>query len=270
MTPSSAVSGLLRVDDLAELFERRWKHVAMMGPAPKVTALTILTNGGGAGILAADALMTELRRSSWHTLAPDDRGAIGSTPFCPKGWSRGNPVDIIGDADAERYRAAVDILMTDGNIDACLILNSPTAVTSGLAAAEAVVESLAGQRKCVFAELDRRTTSRAARQHFAANRLPTYQTPEQAVRAFMHLVDFQHNRALLAETPPSLPDEFALSGVEARSIIAKALKEGRDFRPPRNLSPSCAPMALPQWSRRSCDRLPKQALQPPRPQVHSR
>lgn len=215
--------GILRVDDLDQLFGVL-ETLAMMRPT-KGDRLAILTNGGGVGILAADALV-----KYGGKLAPLDPATIAQlNEVLPIGWSKGNPVDIIGDADADRYRAALDILITDRNTDACLILNSPTAVTSGHAAAEAVVESLAGQRKCVFTSWIGEQTSRAARQHFAENRLPTYQTPEQAVRAFMHLVDFQHNRALLAETPPSLPDEFAPASAEARPIITKALAQGRDF-----------------------------------------
>lgn len=216
-------TGLLRVDDLDELFGAM-ETLALMRPT-KGDRLAILTNGGGAGILAADALVKHGGRLA--VLQPSTIAQLDQV--LPAGWSRGNPVDIIGDAAADRYRAALDILIKDDNADAFLILNSPTAITSSLAAAEAVVGSLAGQRTCAFTSWVGEQTSRAARQKFAENHLLSYETPEQAVRAFMHLVTFQHNRTLLAETPPSLPTEFSPALDDAKSIISLALQQGRDF-----------------------------------------
>ena len=216
-------AGILRVDDLDELFAAM-ETLALTGPA-KGDRLTIVTNGGGAGILAADALIGQggkLAPLNPVTMARLDQ-------VLPSGWSRQNPVDIIGDADAARYRAAIDILAEDPDSDALLVLNSPTALTSSVAAADAVIAGLASRAKPLLAAWIGEFTSRDARARFAANSIASYGTPEQAVRAFMHMVHYQRNRILLAETPPSLPIDFVPQRAEARRIIDQALQDGRDF-----------------------------------------
>ncbi|MDY0870974.1 bifunctional acetate--CoA ligase family protein/GNAT family N-acetyltransferase [Dongia rigui] len=215
--------GLLRVDDLAELFEAM-ETLALMGPAPG-DRLTILTNGGGAGILAADALVRAGGR-----LAPLDATVLGRLDaVLPKGWSRGNPVDIIGDADPERYRVAMDILADDPHCDALLVLNSPTALTSSDEAADAVIAGLAGRKKPVLTSWIGDQTSRPARAKFAAAKIPSYTTPEQAIRAFGHMVAYRHSQMLLTETPPSLPGNFTPDRDIVRRMIDQALTKGRSF-----------------------------------------
>jgi acetyltransferase len=215
--------GLLRVDDLAELFEAM-ETLALMGPA-QGDRLTILTNGGGAGILAADALV----RAGGH-LAPLDPTVLARLDaVLPKGWSRGNPVDIIGDADAERYRLATDILAGDTHSDALLVLNSPTALTSSDAAADAVIAGLAGRKKPILTSWIGDQTSRPARAKFAAAKIPSYTTPEQAVRAFGYMVAYRHSQMLLTETPPSVPSNFMPDRTTARRMIDRALAKGRSF-----------------------------------------
>ncbi|WP_374378408.1 GNAT family N-acetyltransferase [Dongia sp.] len=215
--------GLVRVDELGELFEAM-ETLALMGPASG-ERLTIVTNGGGAGILAADALVGQ----GGH-LSPLDPAVIERLDtILPKGWSRQNPVDIIGDANPERYRATIDILAGDDKSDALLVLNSPTALTSSDEAAEAVIAGLGGRKKAVLASWIGDQTSRPARAKFAANGIPSYLTPEQAVRAFRYMVTYRQNQIKLMETPPSLPANFAPDRATARGIIDAAIKAGRDF-----------------------------------------
>jgi acetyltransferase len=215
--------GILRVGDLAELFEAM-ETLALMGPA-QGERLTIVTNGGGAGILAADALI-----GRGGKLAPLNPAIISALDrVLPPGWSRQNPVDIIGDANPERYRAAIDILAQDEDSDALLVLNSPTAVTSSLAAADAVIAGLAGRPKSMLTSWIGEQTSRLAREKFAAAGIPSYGTPEQAVRAFMHMVQYRRGHVQLAETPPSMPTDFSPDRTEARRIIDQALRDRRDF-----------------------------------------
>jgi acetyltransferase len=215
--------GLLRVNDLAELFEAM-ETLALMGPASG-ERLTIVTNSGGAGILAADALVRQGGR-----LAPLDPDLIAKLDQAlPSGWSRQNPVDIVSDADPERYRAAIDILAADDRSDALLVLNSPSALTSSDAAAEAVIAGLGAHRKTILTSWIGEQTSRPARQKFAENGIPSYPTPEQAVRAFGHMVAYRQSRAQLTETPPSLPANFTPDRKTVRRMIDQALHAGRDF-----------------------------------------
>src|SRR5215204_3953018 len=133
-------AGLLRVFDLDELFAAA-ETLGRQKPFPG-KRLAILTNGGGVGVLAVDRLIDlggTLAGISDGTLMKLDR-------LLPPTWSRANPVDIIGDADAARYAGALEALLADGANDAVLVLNVPTALASAPAAAKAVVDTIQRDR----------------------------------------------------------------------------------------------------------------------------
>ena len=125
---------MLRVATMAELFDAV-ETLALTGEQHG-ERLAILTNGGGAGVLATDALAAQggrLAELSPETIARLDR-------VLPPTWSRGNPVDIIGDAPGARYAAALEALFADAGVDAVLALNCPTALAAPEEAARAVIE----------------------------------------------------------------------------------------------------------------------------------
>jgi acetyltransferase len=218
-----ARAGLLRVLDLDALFEAvETLAVARRLPGDR---LAILTDGGGIGILATDALLDFDGRLA--TLSPDTLARLDAV--LPPAWSRGNPVDIIGDAPARRYGDALAILLEDKGIDAILVLNCPTAVTSATDAARAVVEAVKDTDRCILTNWVGGETAEPARRLLAAARLPTYDTPEHAVRAFAHIVQFHRNQERLTETPPSLPETFAVETAAARAIIGNVLAAGRSM-----------------------------------------
>src|SRR5262249_14705606 len=117
----------------------------------------------------------------------------------PAMWSHGNPVDIGGDADAARYEAALDALLADPDADAVLVLNCPTAVVDGSDAARAVLRAHERRRCCLLTSWVGEATAGKARALFATAGVPTYDTPENAVRGFMHLVRWRRSRAQLME-----------------------------------------------------------------------
>jgi acetyltransferase len=214
-------AGLLRVFHLDELFAA----AETLGSARRIEGdrLAILTNGGGLGILATDALIDEggrLAELSAETIQRLDAKL-------PAIWSRGNPVDIIGDADARRYASALDELLADPGCDAVLVLNCPTAVADGVAAAEATLEAYKRHSKCMLTSWVGEATASRARDLFAAQGVPTYDTPESAVGGFMHLARWRRNRAQLMQTPPSIPDSFQPDTAAARRAIAASLGAGR-------------------------------------------
>ena len=214
-------AGMLRVFDLDELFEAV-ETLAVARP-PGGDRLAILTNGGGIGILAADAVIGlggHLASLSAETLARLD-GVL------PSGWSRGNPVDIIGDAPSDRYADALAALVGEPNADAILVLNCPTAITSSVEAAEAVIGTAGREQRSLFTSWVGEQTAGQARRRFAETSIPTYDTPEHAVRAFMHMVRYGRNQALLTETPPSLAADFVPDTAAARGIIERVLQSGR-------------------------------------------
>ncbi len=216
-------AGLLRVFELAELFAA----AETLASARRVGGdrLAILTNGGGLGILATDALIE--RGGHLAELAAATRQRLDSV--LPAMWSRGNPVDIIGDADAHRYEAALDELLGDPGADAVLVLNCPTAVTDGLAAAEATLGAYRRHQRCVLTSWVGEATANRARDLFSAAGVPTYDTPESAVSGFMHLARWQQSRVQLMQTPPSIPESFRPDAATARRIIAGALAAGREL-----------------------------------------
>jgi acetyltransferase len=214
-------AGLLRVYDLAELFAAA-ETLDSAKPA-EGERLAILTNGGGLGILATDALIDvggKLAELSGPTLARLDA-------VLPPMWSHANPVDIIGDADAARYEAALDALFADPAIDAVLALNCPTAIVDGAATAQAVLQAQERHKRCLLTSWVGEATAEKARALFAAAGVPTYDTPEAAVRGFMHLVRWRRSQTQLMQTPPSIPESFQPDKEGARRVIAAALAGGR-------------------------------------------
>ncbi|HSK39624.1 MAG TPA: acetate--CoA ligase family protein, partial [Arenibaculum sp.] len=214
-------AGILRVDDLDELFDAA--ETLAVGVPITGDRLAILTNGGGMGVLATDTLIQRGGR-----LARIGEAAMAKLDtVLPPTWSHGNPVDIIGDAPGTRYADALAALLEDPANDAILVLNCPTAVADSTEAAEAVVATLKGRRHSVLTSWLGENGAAEARRLFAANRIPTYETPSKAVRAFLHLVDFRRNQDLLMETPPSVPEQFETDEASARQVIEAVLDEGR-------------------------------------------
>jgi len=215
-------AGMLRVLTLHELFDA----VEILSYQTKTVGerLAIVSNGGGMGVMATDALMQaggRLAELSEETVAWLNR-------ILPANWSHGNPLDILGDATAQRYADVLDVVMEDRNVDAVLTMNCPTAVASSHEAAEAVVAALGARpRKLVLTSWVGGTTARPARDLLAENNLPTYETPEQAISAFMYLVNYRRSQDLLMETPPSVPEAFEPDRALARRLVDQALGEGR-------------------------------------------
>jgi acetyltransferase len=216
-------AGTLRVHDLDELFDA--VETLAMRPPVKGDRLAILTNGGGAGVLATDSLLEQGGR-----LAELDAGTLAKLDAClPGTWSHGNPVDIIGDAPGSRYTAALNALLEAPDVDAILVLNCPTAVASGLDAAQAVVATARGKERVVLTNWLGANAAEPARKLIGEAGMPTYDTPENAVRGFMHLVRYRRVQANLMEVPPSIPSEFTPDEAGAREIVRAALAAGESW-----------------------------------------
>src|SRR5690606_36247632 len=159
--------------------------------------LGIVTNAGGPGVLATDRAIDlglaipELESKTISRLDEE----------LPAHWSHGNPVDIIGDAPASRYRAALDAVLNDGNVDGVLVMLTPTALADAGAAARDVVEAAKGQPKPVFACWMGDEQVAEGRRCFTEAGLPHFDTPEAAVGAFAALAAYRRNQQLLLEVP---------------------------------------------------------------------
>jgi acetyltransferase len=215
-------AGMLRVQTLEDLFAA----VQTLGlvDAPRGDRLAILTNGGGAGVLATDAL--EAQGGRLAELSAETRARLDAA--LPPTWSHANPVDLVGDAGPERYGTALRALVEDPGVDGVLVLHCPTAVASSADAARAVIEVAAGRRRpAILTSWVGDATAGEARRLFAEHRLPSYATPEHAADAFMEMVSYRRNQEILIETPPAVPEEIAPDAARAREPIERALAEGR-------------------------------------------
>jgi acetyltransferase len=215
-------AGMLRVDTLQELFVAA-ETLARFG-ANRAESLTIMTNGGGAGVMAADAAAlagVELSELSAATRAPLDA-------VLPPTWSHANPIDIIGDAPAHRYTATLEALLADPQSGALLFLHAPTAIVSSTEIADACLPLVRGARDRVMACWLGEAAVAAARARFVEAGIADYATPEQAVHAFAMLATYRRNQALLMEAPTASENPPPRLG-EARAIVDAVLAEGRSM-----------------------------------------
>jgi acetyltransferase len=216
-------AGILRVLELDEVFDAVETLSAPL--ALKGDHLAILTNGGGVGVLATDALLDfggELAELSRDTLAKLDM-------VLPPTWSHGNPVDIVGDAPGSRYADALSRLLEAPEVDAVLALNCPTAIASGIDAAQAVIDCVAKKRAAVLTSWLGAGAAVEARRSFSKARIPTYETPDKAIRGFMHLVHYRRGQEILLEVPSSVAADFTPDDKGARSMIRDALAAERSW-----------------------------------------
>jgi acetyltransferase len=214
-------AGLLRVADLEELFAAA-NTLSMLKPGVG-SRLAILTNGGGVGILAIDRLADfggQPAVLSEATLDALDK-------VLPSTWSRGNPVDIVGDADEARCTAALEVLLSAQEVDAVFVVHVPTALADPVSMAEAVTTHLRSRREvgeqagkpvlaCWLAQEE------AARQRLQTAGVPTYRSLTGAVHGFMHLVHYAEAQRQLLAVPPSLPAGFKPDRERARRALGEA------------------------------------------------
>ena len=231
-------AGLLRVTDLEELFAAA-ETLGRLRPF-NGKRLAILTNGGGVGVLAVDRLMDF--GGTLAGLSPETMQRLDAA--LPAIWSKGNPVDIAGDAGAERYTAAFEALLNDPANDAILVMNVPTALASATEAAQAVVAVAQENRKRLFRPkpvfavwIGEDATAATA---FETAGIPYYSNETDAVRGFMHLVHYREVIDGLMEVPPSLPADFSPDVTTARRIVKQVVSEGRTWLNPMEV---CGVMA---------------------------
>jgi acetyltransferase len=188
-------SGVLRVNSIAELFYMA--EVLAKQPRPKGPRLTILTNAGGPGVLATDALiqnggeLTELSPQAMEDL----------NVLLPAAWSHNNPVDILGDASPSRYAQALDIAAKDQNSDGMLVILTPQAMTDPTATAEALVKYAETFDKPIIASWMGGKDVAAGEAILNRANIPTFPYPDTAARMFDYMVRYAENQHLLYETP---------------------------------------------------------------------
>jgi acetyltransferase len=221
-------AGLVRVHELEELFTAAETLTSVKPVAGN--RLLIVTNGGGAGVLAVDDLI-----SSGGRLAPLGESLIAQLDkVLPANWSRANPIDIIGDAKPERYGVTLDAVLADCEADAILVMNCPTALASSSDAAQAVIDSIhrapnPQRLPPIFTNWLGEEAAAEARRRFRAVSIPTYESPADAVKGFAYLWQYTKAQNELMRTPPWEPDRLKLADEEVRSIMRAAACAGRSL-----------------------------------------
>ncbi|MGO9180272.1 MAG: bifunctional acetate--CoA ligase family protein/GNAT family N-acetyltransferase [Candidatus Limnocylindrales bacterium] len=214
--------GVLRVDSVEDLFAIA--DVLAKQPRPKGRRLSILTNAGGPGVLATDALIGG--GGQLTELTPEATEAFNA--ILPAPWSHNNPVDIIGDAPPERYAAALDIAASDPGSDGLLVVLTPQAMTDPTRTAEQLVPFAHIEGKPVLASWMGGADVEAGTAILRAAGIPTFPYPDTAVEMFNYMWRYSDSLHSLYETP-SMPDDetSSVNRTLARDIIDGVRREGR-------------------------------------------
>lgn len=214
-------AGMLRVMTTDALFDAA-ETLARARPVQD-EALLILTNGGGPGVMATDALVTAGGKLA--ELSLEARQALDQV--LPDNWSHGNPVDIIGDAPAERYRQALSILLEKQPDHPLLFIHSPTAIVPSSAIARSIAPLARNARSPILACWMGDAAVAEARQVFSQSDIPQFSTPERAVQAFLQVVEYRRNQRLLMQVPSADQLSEPMNLEAARALIADVLSDGR-------------------------------------------
>jgi acetyltransferase len=213
-------AGIVRVNDIDELFAAA-ETVARVSRL-RGDRLAIVTNGGGVGVLATDALVAaggRLAKLSEQTMQRLNTAM-------PPTWSHGNPVDIVGDGGPERYEKALRIVGDDPGVDATLVLNCPVALASEVDIARTLVSVAKDTGHPYIACWLGGTEIDTARRVLNEGGIPTFATPGTAIQGFMHLIAYKRGQETILEVPPvsetMVPDTNAV-----RPLIERPLAEGR-------------------------------------------
>jgi acetyltransferase len=214
-------AGVVRVNTILQLFASA--RALSTHIQPTGNRLAIVTNGGGPGVMATDlAVDLGVRMAD---LSPETITALNAV--LPANWSRANPLDIIGDATAARYRAAVDACLRDDNVDGVLAMLTPQAMTRPTEAARAVVDVAKTSSKPVLTCWMGEAQVIEGRRLFKQAGIPYFTTPEPAVEVFSFLSAFYENQRLLMQTPGPLSHQAEPDVEGAHLIIESALAHGR-------------------------------------------
>jgi len=213
-------AGIARVDSIGDIFD----VVDLIGRQrqPRGPRLAVVTNAGGPGVMATDALIAaggSLADLSDETVAKLDENL-------PPQWSHGNPVDVLGDARSKRFARAIETVAADQGIDAILVIVTPQAMTNPTAIARSVARLSGEIRKPILAAWIGGRSMNEGVDLLNQAGVATYQTPEQAVSAFMTLMRYSRNLEALHETPREFQVDFATPRTELRARHGDLLRSG--------------------------------------------
>ena len=206
-------AGVVRVRSIEELFD--CAELLAKQPRPAGHRMAVITNGGGPGVMAMDAM-------AQYGLEPaqlSDATISALDEILPAHWCHGNPVDILGDATVERYARALEILLKERDLHALMVMFAPQALAEPLEVAQRLTQMLPDRSFPVFAVWMGGRDVAAALRHLNEKGIATYSTPERAVRAFAYMVRHARNLEMLKEIPPRLEHRLQFDRGLARRIV---------------------------------------------------
>jgi acetyltransferase len=219
-------AGIVRVEEIEDLFNAA--EVLGTQPLPRGPNLAVITNAGGAGVMATDALIA--KGGKLAKLSRKTMDALNSV--LPPFWSKGNPIDVLGDAGVEQYKTAVEACLNDESIDGILIIFTQQAVSKAVEVAKTVVElvkSKAYQNKTILTSFMGYGAVQEANSILNANNIPTYSTPENAIKTYMYMYQYQRNLELIYETPEERPVDASPPKRPIMAILRNAAREEREL-----------------------------------------
>ncbi|MBN2543143.1 GNAT family N-acetyltransferase [bacterium] len=211
-------AGIARVYDIGDIFdcaELIGKH-----RIPRGSKLGIITNAGGPGVMAIDTLIAS--NGTLAELSEETMKALNEN--LPSFWSKGNPVDVLGDARSKRVEKAAKILLGDKGIDAVLVIITPQAMTNPTAIARRIADLSGTTRKPLLAAWLGGQSMQEGIQILNDAGVPTYTTPEDAIMAFMTLVNYSRNLESLYQTPKDIPVKFSLDRGKLRAHFEEIIR----------------------------------------------
>ena len=210
-------AGVLRVKTFEELFD--CAELLAKQPKPTGPGLAIITNAGGPGVMAADALADygyEPATLSAETFQKLDE-------ILPPYWSKRNPIDMLGEAKAELYRKVVEICLNAKEVNGLLIMSAPQALSDTAEVAAALVELIREKPIPIITSWVGGSNMQKGRDIFNQAGIPTFDTPERAVRAFMNIYRFSKNIEILQQIPSRLPKRLEFDRETAKSLIREGI-----------------------------------------------
>ena len=213
--------GVVRVKEIADLFNAA--KVLDSRKLPNGPRLAVITNAGGPGVMTTDALVELGGELSTFS----DARIEELNTFLPPHWSKGNPVDVLGDADIDRYTKAIEACVKDEGVDGVLVIFTPQGAAHPARLAEAVSSIAKRAWKPIVTSWMGGERVREAREVFIRNDVPAYETPEEAAKTYAHMWRYKKNLDLLYETPAEVPVDQAPPKNNLKALIRRAAREGR-------------------------------------------
>lgn len=213
-------AGVVRVEEIADLFN--CASILDTAILPKGQNLAIISNAGGPAVLATDALI-----GRGGKLAPLGKTTVETlNQVLPAYWSKSNPIDILGDANVERYVNSINTVLSDPAVHGIVVIYTPQGVANAAELAKAIAKIAKKSQKPILTAMMGSKEVEKARQIFYDNKVPTYEFPEEAIRTYLYMYHYARNLENLYEAPVDVPLDIGPPKNYLKLLIQKYAREG--------------------------------------------